>query len=338
MKSALPARASQQASSFSSVPRVLGFAVLCATGFAAVSQIRRSRAGNPHSTSVIQAPATEQEGALPSPADRAARGVHGAASLLALSVLADSALEHYRGQFENPGMFAPLLASLMTLLTGGRAAISGKDAREQRIAYLSALGAGAAGTGFHLYNVFKRPGGLSWGNLFYGAPLGAPAALSLAGILGLAANRLQRQAGVPTPQWLGADADRTLAGVTGLGIAGTSAEAALFHFRGAFHNPVMWLPVSLPPMAAILLLRQAIVPAGNVRLTRAMLSLTALLGIGGTFFHAYGVARQMGGWRNWSQNLLSGPPLPAPPSFSALALAGLAALSLRSGTYPERLP
>ena len=36
----------------------------------------------------------------------------------------------------------------------------------------------------------------------------------------------------------------------------------------------------------------------------------------------------MGGWRNWSQNVLNGPPMPAPPSFTGLALAGLAALSL----------
>jgi hypothetical protein len=36
----------------------------------------------------------------------------------------------------------------------------------------------------------------------------------------------------------------------------------------------------------------------------------------------------MGGWRNWSQNILNGPPIPAPPSFTGLALAGLAALGL----------
>jgi hypothetical protein len=47
-------------------------------------------------------------------------------------------------------------------------------------------------------------------------------------------------------------------------------------------------------------------------------------------FHARGIARHQGGWRNWSQNLFSGPPLPAPPGFSALALAGLAALRLRA--------
>ena len=45
-------------------------------------------------------------------------------------------------------------------------------------------------------------------------------------------------------------------------------------------------------------------------------------------FHAYGVSRNMGGWRAWSQSLLNGPPVPAPPSFTGLALAGLAALGL----------
>jgi hypothetical protein len=48
----------------------------------------------------------------------------------------------------------------------------------------------------------------------------------------------------------------------------------------------------------------------------------------GVGFHAYGVQRMMGGWRNWSQNLLSGPPLPAPPSYTGLAIGGLTALAL----------
>jgi hypothetical protein len=41
--------------------------------------------------------------------------------------------------------------------------------------------------------------------------------------------------------------------------------------------------------------------------------------------------------RNWSQNVLNGPPLPAPPSSTGLALAGLAALSLQeaAGDAPE---
>ena len=69
--------------------------------------------------------------------------------------------------------------------------------------------------------------------------------------------------------------------------------------------------------------------------------ITAALGFVGVGFHARGVARNQGGWRNWSQNLLNGPPLPAPPSFSALALAGLAALRLqgdRKMTLPPDRP
>ena len=36
----------------------------------------------------------------------------------------------------------------------------------------------------------------------------------------------------------------------------------------------------------------------------------------------------MGGWKNWRQNVVAGPPIPAPPSFAGLALAGIAALTL----------
>jgi hypothetical protein len=39
----------------------------------------------------------------------------------------------------------------------------------------------------------------------------------------------------------------------------------------------------------------------------------------------------MGGWRNWSQNLVDGPPLPAPPAFTGIALAGLGLLPLLEG-------
>ena len=34
-----------------------------------------------------------------------------------------------------------------------------------------------------------------------------------------------------------------------LGLLGTVGEAALLHFRGAYHNPFMVVPVTLPPAA-----------------------------------------------------------------------------------------
>ncbi len=282
-------------------------------------------------------PATDLPGsALPScpapgPSAGPARGLHAASAMLAASVLADSALEHYRAQFDNPGMWTPLLVSLATLVAGGGAAMSaeGRAPLAGRAVYATAVAAGVAGTAFHLYNVARKPGGVSWGNLFYAAPLGAPAALSLAGLYGLAGRRVANLA----PGQAGPG--RALAALTSAGLAGTSAEVALLHFRGAFHNPFMWLPVTLPPVASALMGAVALSARGpGPRLRRGArlwLKLTGLLGLGGVAFHAYGVGRQMGGWRNTRQNVLSGPPLSAPPSYTALALGGLAALALIEG-------
>lgn len=264
---------------------------------------------------------------------RAARQVNAGAGLLALSVLLDSTMEHYRGEFHNKAMFVPLLVSGLTLAASGHGAGDGvpRDRHHaRRVIYAAAAATGVIGLGFHVYNVAKRPGAVSWSNLFYAAPVGAPAALSLAGLLGVAAEHMR---GAPRPgKWrrlLGLPFGRALAGLAAVGIAGTSAEAGLMHFRGAFQNPAMFAPVSIPPIAAALLAKQAL-SRGPHRslLTRWALRLTALLGFIGTGFHAHGVARSMGGWRNWRQNLFAGPPLPAPPAFTALALVGLAALTL----------
>jgi hypothetical protein len=120
-----------------------------------------------------------------------------------------------------------------------------------------------------------------------------------------------------------------MAAVVGAGLLGTTGEAGLLHFRGAFHNPFMMLPVTLPPLGAICLASaSASGPGREHRFARWWMRVLAAMGFAGVGFHAYGVSRNMGGWRNWSQNVLNGPPLPAPPSFAGLALAGLAALDL----------
>jgi hypothetical protein len=281
----------------------------------------------------LPAPSPSTETALP------ARRLYQAAAMLAASVLSDSALEHYRGGFENPGMFAPLasaavvLASSLANASGGARRAGRHDApgRTAALPYATACAVGAAGLGFHAYNVLRRPGGLSWANLFYAAPLGAPAALLLAGVIGLAARPVAHGA----TSLAGLPAGRALCGLAAFGLAGTSAEAALLHFRGAFQHPAMWVPVTVPPVTALCLARAALPGPARPRrttwpITRFLLDACTWLGAIGMAFHARGIARQMGGWRNWSQNVLAGPPLPAPPSFSALALAGRAALALRA--------
>lgn len=261
----------------------------------------------------------------------AARRLNRAAGLLALSVLADSGLEHYRGDFQNRAMFAPLVVSSLGLAASGHGVGDKRHGAHvaRDVIYAASAATGLAGLGFHLYNVTKRPGGFSWQNLFYAAPLGAPGALVLSGVLGFFAERVRDNAPGKVPLTFGLPAGRASAAVASFGLLGTVAEAALLHFRGSFQDPFMFLPVTLPPVTAGLLANTARGTARrHNRLTRFFLRATAAMGFLGVGFHALGIARNMGGWRNWTQNIQNGPPLPAPPSFTGLALAGLAALGL----------
>ena len=309
------------------IKALAGFAVV-ALGVAALASSRSRRVRVPH----VAPP--RRSGMVP-----VARRLNTAAGTLAACVLCDSAIEHYRGSFHNKTMLAPLASATLSLAASVH---GGADARAEAHrcrdgVYLLAAATGLIGTAFHLYNIGKRTGGFSWQNLFYAAPLGAPAALSLSGILGAAAERVRATAPGRAPQLLGMPAGRALAALTSFGLLGTVGEAGLLHLRGAYHNPFMWVPVSLPPIGAGLLAATAVLPSRRLRRgTRGWLRLTALVGCLGAAFHAYGVSRGMGGWRNWSQNLLNGPPIPAPPAFTGLALAGLAALELQDQVDHDR--
>ena len=297
-------------------------------GLAALAVTRRPPA-RPLSWPVVL---TRQERRLaPRNAVHAAQRLNRAAGVLAASVLADSAVEHYRGAFQNRAMFTPLVTASLSLAISAHGTADARPAahRVRDAVYLLAAATGVVGTGFHVYNVNKQPGGFSWENLFYAAPLGAPAALSLSGAMGFLAERVRDTTpGIP-PRIAGLSAGRVVGLATAVGLLGTVAEAGLLHFRGAYNNPAMYAPVTIPPITAAVLGSAALGRTGQRRhAVRWWLRVTALMGYIGAAFHVRGVARQMGGWRNWSQNLLNGPPIPAPPSFTGLAMAGLAALGL----------
>lgn len=286
-----------------------------------------------------RAPARAPETPLPTPpapqretgAVRAARRMNRAAGLFATSVLADSAIEHYRGSFHNKAMVTPLAVATLSLAVSAHGNTDKRPVAHgvRDAAYATAALTGLIGTCFHIFNISKKPGGFSWQNLFYSAPIGAPAALILSGGMGYMAERVRDTPPGETPTIGGISAGRAVAAATSVGLLGTMGEAGLLHFRGAYHDPFMYLPVTVPPLAAALIGNAALGRTGLRRpLTRFWLRVTAVLGFAGAGFHAMGVARNMGGWRNWTQNLLNGPPIPAPPSFTGLALTGLAALGL----------
>src|SRR6185312_16433795 len=179
----------------------------------------------------------------------AARRLNCAAGMLALSVLADSSIEHYRGSFENKAMFTPLIVSALTLGTSVHGTADRReDAHLARdTIYLLAAGTGLVGTGFHIYSVAKKAGRFSWQNLFYGAPLGAPMAILLSGLIGFCSERVRETPRGTTPSIFDLPAGRAMAALTSAGLLGTAGEAGMLHFRGAFHNPFMLLPVTLSP-------------------------------------------------------------------------------------------
>lgn len=280
-------------------------------------------------------------------ANYAVTNLYGGATALAFSVLVDSGMEHYRGGFYNRTMFlAPAVAGLTLAECSARLALEWRGTTGTFV-FGTAVLTGLAGSGFHVWNVGKREGGWRWANLFYGAPLAAPMGLVFAGLFGLVADRLPSPSGASgeRPGKENSEEDgktgEKLGGLLGLavagGLAGTAAEAGLLHFRGAFQDPYMFLPVTIPPLAGAALLAATLAPRPfTERAARVLLGVTQALGFAGVGFHAFGVHRNMGGWRNWSQMLLQGPPLPAPPSFTGMALAGEAALELRRSLRDSR--
>jgi hypothetical protein len=251
--------------------------------------------------------------------------LNAAAATLAAGAVADSTAEHHRAGFHNPVMFVGPAVSAAALMTAIAAARQPSPPGRFRHAVVAAsVITGIVGLGFHARNVSRRVGGWNSSNVLHGAPMAAPLAVTMSGLLSLAASRV---AGTDTAK--ASPSGSALGVLVAAGLIGTSGEAAALHFRGAFQNPFMYAPVVLPPIAAATLATASLTHSSEAtRAADRLLRLTAWLGVVGTGFHAWGVQRRMGGWRNWRQNLLAGPPLPAPPAFVGLAFAGLAALRL----------
>ncbi len=299
-------------------PHVGVGSVILGVGLAAVGAALAGRAAR-------EAPA---RGMRPAARQRALGGARAGSAILSFSVLADSAMEHYRGGFHHASMFAAPVAGALSLAAAMAEPERGAASRAAVATHVAALAVGIAGMAYHLRNVSRRPGGICWNNLFYAAPLGAPGSLATAGLIGAVAHAMAASDRRPAD---GADLrhGRQLAALSAVALLGETAEVALLHFRGAFHDPFMFLPVTVPPAAALALLVHAARPEPRHRApVRRLLRAVNALGVVGTGFHVYGVARNMGGWRNYRQTALQGPPTPAPISFTGLGLSGLAALDL----------
>lgn len=266
-----------------------------------------------------------------SPPSRASKLAAGGAALLAASVLVDSAMEHYKGNYKKPAMYVAPVAAAVTLATAIATGVSRRASHVKSMIFGGAVVTGLFGIGFHIKNIRNRVGGFSFNNLFYRAPFGAPGALLLAGLAGLGAIDARNADG---PDAHGGTRERRRVGrllgaTTAIGLFGLTAEVGLLHFRGAFHNKLMYVPVAFLPLGGLVVSASSVCPSRAQRKrTGTALLTTMALGVAGAGLHAYGVSRNMGGFGNWTQNLFQGPPMAAPPSLLGVGLTGLSALEL----------
>jgi hypothetical protein len=114
--------------------------------------------------------------------------MHGLNAVAYTLLAAEIGSSHWLGGYFNKVMYLPVVLSPLLALTHGAALARVRPA--QTVAGpLSAVATvvGLVGFGFHLRNISRRSGGISWQNLFYGPPAMAPLQMTGQGVLGLLA-------------------------------------------------------------------------------------------------------------------------------------------------------
>lgn len=247
-------------------------------------------------------------------------------------LLTDALTGHYRTGFQVRAQYAPFISGgLLTLAALAALLAPGQGWARIACIVIGILGiaSGLIGFVFHqVYGTARKPGGyrMTLHYAMYGAPTLAPLVLAALGMLAVLAalgmGGASRLAGLSLRQVAFA-----LAAVS---LLGSVLQAAILHYRGAYNNPLMYVPVSLPLVTVVLLAVAACGYSASVALG-ASLWMSFLIGFIGLGMHLRGLDRQMGGLHVPLFNTLQGPPIWAPALFSAFAAVGLAALYLLPG-------
>jgi hypothetical protein len=229
-------------------------------------------------------------------------------------------------------MYAPFVGGGLLLVSALAAAILPDERAAITAAVASgwlALLAGLIGSGYHhWYGVTTKPGGYRWllHHLMHHAPPLAPLTLALAGSLAVLGATGASGAG----EFLGFPIQALTLGTVGTGLLGLASAAGLLHYRGAFNNAAMYLPVLLLPLAAGSIAWHIAAPdsAASDRISTALLWATFLGGFIGAGMHLRGMDRQMGGLAMGVAAILDAPPPGAPLLVATLGASGLVALRL----------
>jgi hypothetical protein len=234
-------------------------------------------------------------------------------------------LLHYRGSFHSKFMWVPVL-SFPAVIVSGVASSLKKDERRSRFLFrpfawwMTAMG--TLGTLFHLRGIARQMGGyFNWKyNVVTGPPFPAPMQVALLGLLGTVASR--RISNIPLKS--GHKEEQNILywarWINSLSYLFVGIEAGYYHWTGNFFNRLMFTPVVLSPVMALVQLACF----WHSRLARSLelpLSvLTTFVGLVGFSFH---IGNLLGRPRGLSwQNLFYGPPLMAPLQLTAYGALG----------------
>jgi hypothetical protein len=252
-------------------------------------------------------------------------------AVLTLLLLADAFAGHHRSGFAFRSQYAPFITGGLVIVTAIAAVVRPEAAWANlalKVAGSLAVVSGIVGFVFHhYYGIAKKPGGYKWllHYLMYGAPQLAPLALAIVGVLAMVtAKGLAHERSIA-----GVSLRTVFLGLVAVALAGATLQAAMLHYRGAFNNPLMYAPLTVPVLAIVLSIWMIIVPNNIVFLALiVLLWLTFLLGFVGLGMHLRGFGRQMGGLYLTIFNWLEGPPAFAPALFTGFAGVGLVAAYL----------
>lgn len=248
---------------------------------------------------------------------------------LTLLILADALAGHYRSGFVFRSQYAPFLSGGLLVVTALWASLKPETRFGNlalQVAGWLAIIFGLIGFTFHhYYGIAKKPGSYSWllHYLMYGAPPLAPLALSITGMLALVAARGLAGGMI----FAGLHLRAALLVLVAVALAGATLQAAILHYRGAFNNPLMFVPLTVPVIAIVMSIWMVISQNESALLVLTILLwLIFLIGFVGLGMHLRGFGRQMGGLYVTIFNWLEGPPAFAPALFTGFAGVGLIAI------------
>jgi hypothetical protein len=245
---------------------------------------------------------------------------------LTLLIMVDAFAGHYRSGFVFRSQYAPFISGGLLAVTALSAGLKPElrwTNLALHVAGWLAIVSGLVGFGFHhYYGIAKKPGSYKWvlHYLMYGAPPLAPLALAITGALALVAAQ-----GLASKNSIASVSLRTaLLMVIAFALAGATLQATILHYRGAFNNPLMFAPLTVPVLAVLMSILAIISPNEIViSAFTILLWLTFLIGFVGLGMHLRGFGRQMGGLYITLFNWLEGPPAFAPALFTGFAGVGL---------------